>query len=128
MSNGTTTALGYTVEVRTSYREPSLVCGVIVYATWRTLPHETRKDGFGVPVGYFDKELSEHGLLGYHAAQTLRWWFMSTADAERSLGSLCLETRLRKHRLVLKHEVSELDVVEAMDCRGRPIALPGETG
>lgn len=121
MSSGTTTVTGYSVEIRTSYREPSLVYGIIVDATWRRLPHEIRKDGVGVPVGYFDQKLSEHGLLGYSAAQAMRWWFMSAADAERPIGSICLETRLRKHQLVLKHEVSEMEVVEALDCRGRPI-------
>jgi hypothetical protein len=97
---------------------------VIVDATWRTLSHEIRKDGVGVPVGYFDQKLSEHGLLGYSAAQALRWWFLAAAEAERPMGSLCLETRLRQHRLELTHEVSELDVIEALDCRGQPIAPP----
>lgn len=124
MSKGTTTATGYSVEIRTSYRQPCLVHGVIVDATWRTLSHEIRKDGVGVPLGYFDQKLSEHGLLGYSAAQALRWWFLAAAEAERPIGSLCLETRLRQHRLELTHEVSELDVIEALDCRGQPIAPP----
>ena len=124
MSKGTTTVTGYSVEIRTSSSQPCLVHGVIVDATWRILSHEIGKDGFGVPVGYFNQKLSEHGLLGYTAAQALRWWFLAAAEAERARGAQCLETRLRQHRLELTHEVSELDVIEALDFRGRPIAAP----
>lgn len=121
MSAGTTTMTGYTVEVRTSYHSPCQIGGVIVDAEWRSVPHETRADNSGIPHGYFDRKLTEYGLLGHTVAEAIRWWFLSVAEAERATGALCLETRLKKHKVVIRHEVTEDGVISALDCRGNPV-------
>jgi hypothetical protein len=122
MSSGETRMTGYRPEVRTSYHTPSLVAGQIVDSEWRPISYKTGEGILGIPHGYFDKQLSEQGLLGYAAAEAIRWWFMAAAEAERPLGALYLETRLQSYSVVLTHKVTPKEVVGALDCRGK--ALP----
>jgi len=124
MSNGLSRSTGYRPEVRTSYFQPGLHCGQIVDSEWRPIQYETRKDQIGVPNGYFDQKLSEHGLLSFASAQAIRWWFVANAEAERATGALCLETRLQKYELVIEHKVTAGEAIHALDCRGREVAKP----
>lgn len=121
MSNGTSTMKGYRPEVRTSYHTPSLVAGQIVDSEWRPIDFKSGDGVLGIPQGYFDKKLSEHHLLGYAAAEAIRWWFLAIAKAERATGSLCLETRLQQYDVVLTHSVKPSDVTGAIDSRGRAL-------
>ncbi len=122
MSSGESRSIGYRPEVRTSYSSPSLVAGQIVDSEWRPINFETHKGIFGVPTGYFDEKLAERGLLGRAQAETIRWWFIAQAEAERAAGSLCLETRLQAYELVMTHKVTPKEIVGAYDSRGKPLA------
>jgi hypothetical protein len=121
MSNGQSRSKGYRPEVRTSYHRPGLHCGQIVDSEWRPIEYATRQDQSGVPNGYFDKKLAEHGLLSFASAQAIRWWFVANAEAERAAGALSLETRLQKYELVIDHKVTPGDAISALDCRGQEI-------
>ena len=121
MSSGENRAVGYRPEIRTSYHSPSLVAGHIVDSEWRPIKFENRNDIFGVPSGYFDKQLAEHGLLSYAQAETIRWWFMAQAESERAVGALCLETRLQAYDLVTTYKVTPKNITGAIDCRGKPL-------
>lgn len=121
MSNGSTRMKGYRPEVRTSYHAPSMHCGQIVDSQWRPIEYVNRFDQTGIPAGYFDKKLNEHGLLSFSVAQAIRWWFISGADAERAIGSICLETRLQSYDLVIEYKVTVAEAVGALNCRGKEI-------
>jgi hypothetical protein len=123
MSNGTMTAKGYRPEVRTSYHKPSMISGQIVDAEWRPMQTTSRPDSLGVPTGYFDRKLVEHGLLSLPQAEALRWWFICNAEAERPTGALCLETRLQEYMLTISHKVEAGQTVNALDCRGHPLLV-----
>jgi hypothetical protein len=118
MSSGTTTIKGYRPEVRTSYHTPSMISGQIVDAQWRPIQTTSRPDNLGVPTGYFDRKLTEHGLFSMPQAEALRWWFICNAAAERPAGALCLETRLQEYTLTISHKVEAGQTVNALDCRG----------
>ncbi len=57
------------------------------------------------------RELLEHGLFSYAAAQALRWWFHAQAEIECAGGAPGLETRLVQHRLTFSHEVAAIGVI-----------------
>jgi hypothetical protein len=121
MSSGEIRKTGYRPEVRTSYGSPTLVNGTIVDSAWRTIKFDLRNDTLGIPIGYFDANMKEHGLLGYAQAEAIRWWFIAQADAEQMAGSLYLETRLQAYDLVLTHKITPKDAIGAIDSRGRPM-------
>jgi len=98
-----------------------MASGQIVDAVWRPIEYTRNQTLIGIPQGYFDAKLTEHGLLGHAQAEAIRWWFIASADAEKSTGSMCLETRLQKYKLTITHKVEELDVHSALDCLGRPL-------
>jgi hypothetical protein len=62
----------------------------------------------GVPDGLsYNYAARACGLLGYSAAQALRWWFHAQADAE-TFGGLGLETRIIKHHVEYSYkEIAE---------------------
>lgn len=122
MSNGTVTMRGYRPEVRTSYHTPSVVSGQIVDCEWRPIEYERGKAPVGVPQGYSDQKLSDHGLLGHAQAEAMRWWFIAAAEAERATGSLCMETRLQEYKLTITHTTVAVGAKSAINCRGD--ALP----
>ena len=119
-SNGSTTCYGYVPEVRTSYHIPTTVGGQIVDNIWRRIAHVDGQ-GFGVPNGYFDKRLAERNLLGHAQAETIRWWFIAQAEAERLLGGSCLQTRLVEVRLHESYTLKTSKVTQAIDYRGNEI-------
>ena len=127
MTNGESTIIGYRPEVRSSYSRPVMASGQIVDAVWRPIEYTRNQTLIGIPQGYFDAKLTEHGLLGLAQAEAIRWWFIASAEAEGPTGSMCLETRLQKYKLTITHKVEELDVRSALDCRGRPLN-EGEPG
>jgi len=127
MSSGTASLIGFRPEVRTSYSKPSMVAGQIVDGEWRPIEYQNRVSSEGVPDGYFDKKLSENGLMGRTQAETIRWWFLSIAESERALGALCLETRLQEYKLTTTYKVEPLDAKFGLDSRGRALVESTET-
>lgn len=103
--NGTTHA--YSVEARYMYTTPKKFGDVLLDQRWRRLSFVPSH--IGVPDGpYHSYGMRACGLLGYSAAQALRWWFHACADADVGVGSMCLETRIIKHRVEYSHkEIAE---------------------
>lgn len=94
--SGTTN--GYSVQARYNYPEPKQFGDIILHREWKTI-YFPKSNTIGVPTGNsLDWAANQLGLLSYPAAQALRWWFHANAEAE-ILGSLCLETRIVKHKV-----------------------------
>lgn len=117
-SNGSISMTGYKVEIRTSYPEPQRIGELIVDGKWRTVPFKVLDDASGIPTGYFDELLAKNNLLGYAQAQAFRWRVMADAEANEMMGSLCLETRLKKYHLLIRTEITEKEALEPLDSRG----------
>lgn len=43
---------------------------------------------------------------------------MADAEANEMMGSLCLETRLKKYHLLIRTEITEKEALEPLDSRG----------
>ena len=125
-SSGNSSHIGYVPEVRTSYHEPIFVGGQIVDSEWRQIKVEREYGLVGIPDGYFDAKLRENDLWGFTQAQAIRWWFMARADGERAMGSMCLETRLVKVKLLETYEKKSIGFSDSVDWRGKPIEIPEE--
>lgn len=99
--NGTETA--YTVEARYNYPQPTQIGGQIFDNRWREVKFQD--SAIGVPrCAPFNRRTLEHGLLGYAAAQALRWWLHAAAEADNMSG-LCLETRIVSHKISYSHKI-----------------------
>lgn len=105
--NGSGTETAYTVEARFNYHAPIMIAGQIFDDRWRRVNFQHGK--VGVPAASpFDRHTIEHGLLGYAAAQALRWWLHATADAQSMGCALCLESRLVEHRISYTHKIEAI--------------------
>jgi len=95
-SSGSGEEIAYSVEARYNFTEPTTVGGQLFDNRWRRVHFERSVVGVP-PCGRWHRKTIEHGMLGYAAAQALRWWLHALADAE--IGGLCLETRIISHRI-----------------------------
>lgn len=121
VSNGSVSMTGYKVEIRTSYPDPQRIGELIVDGKWRTIPFKVLDDASSIPTGYFDELLAKNNLLGYVQAQAFRWRVMADAEANEMMGSLCLETRLKKYHLLIRTEITEKEALEPLDFRGKTL-------
>ena len=115
ISNGSSSADGYSVEARCCYHTPSIIAGVAYDSNWRRVHFEQAQ--VGVP----ERVTSIVSMEGYHtyaAAQALRWWFIAHSEAEHIIGALCLETRLVRHRIEQTRRVVPLEYCDPQDGRG----------
>lgn len=114
ISNGSSSADGYSVEARCCYRTPSIIAGVAYDGNWRRVLFE--QSTIGVPESWHP--VSMEGYHSYAAAQALRWWFIAHSEAERVIGALGLQTRLVRHRIEQTRRVIPTEYVDPQDCRG----------
>ena len=117
-SRGSRSLDGYTVEARYNFDRPMTIAEQIFDNRWREV--KTYPANFGVPIGMdFDVEqLKERGLLSYPAAQAIRWWLHACAHSQIGISGLCMETKLIKHRVEIRHEcmaVSEHKIIGGDD-------------
>lgn len=103
----------YSVEARLAYPTPRQVAGMLLDTRWQKV-HFHNSTPFGVPIGrsYNDPWLKATGLMGYQAAQSLRWWFLAVAEAELSCG--CVETRLIEHKIEYSYSETSLKAVASV--------------
>jgi hypothetical protein len=96
-TSGSGGLIAYSVEARYAFPSPKVIAGMTLDARWQKV--QFTEAAMGVPIGrsYNDPWLRNTGLLGYQAAQALRWWFLAHAEAE--LSCLCVETRLIEHKI-----------------------------
>ncbi len=110
-SKGSATLTGYTIEARFYLREPEKIGRQIYDKDWRQVKFDLSDNSIPMsPVHH--RELLEHGLFSYSAAQALRWWFHAQAEIECVGGAPGLQTRLVQHRLTLAHNVMAIGVVD----------------
>ena len=104
MSKGSSNSCGYSVEARYCYDKPAEICGQIFDRRWQEVGF--KESSIGVPKGNpYDRGLRDNKLLGYSAAQALRWWFIANADASGILGTLCVQTRIVMHEIKTTHDI-----------------------
>ncbi len=109
-SQGSLTSTGYTVEARFFMRDAEMIRQQLYDGQWRKVEFEQFIVG-SPPIDSYQRELLEHGLFSYAAAQSLRWWFHAQAEIECVGGAPGLQTRLVQHRVTLAHEVAAIGVV-----------------
>lgn len=116
--NSSSTMPAYSVEARYNYSAPKEIAGQIFDNRWRRVIFN--EGDAGVPIGseYHINELRQYSVMGYSAAQALRWWLHAVADAGVSMSGICLETKIVKHIIKTSSEceaVSEHDIVSGDD-------------
>lgn len=114
--NGTST--GYSIEVRTSAKQPTQIGTMLLGHEWQRLKVDQVQPPFGVPIArpWNERIFSMLGLYDYAAAQALRWWFHASAEATPYAGAMCLESRIIAH--TVKYAISEEAVSEHMQIQG----------
>ena len=109
---------GWTVEARYNYSEPTEIGGQLFDNRWRRVRFNESVIGVPIAAEYNARIYAEHNVLGYPAAQALRWWFHAVATAEKTGGGLCIETKLVKHVIETSSKceaVSEHDIIGGDD-------------
>lgn len=110
-SQGSLTSTGYTVEARFFMRDAEMIRQQLYDGQWRKVEFNLSANSIPMsPVHH--RELLEHGLFSYAAAQSLRWWFHAQAEIECVGGAPGLQTRLVQHRLTLEHDVTAIGVID----------------
>ena len=103
-SSGTSTKPAYTVEAKMQDSTPREIAAQIFDNQWRQVKYE--KGLIGVPVAPMYEELIlQHDMLGYAAAQALRWWLHAYNDAA-GISGFSLQTRIVKHSIESSHTVT----------------------
>ena len=116
-SRGSGTETCYSVEARYDFPSPIQVAGQIFDNRWREVKFVDSE--IGVPrASELQEHTIRHRMLGYSAAQALRWWLHAIADTQKGGMCLCLETRIVKHTIKYSHEIeaiSEHDHIKGDD-------------
>lgn len=123
--SGHSSEIGYKIEVRSSYSEPSVLKDFIIDTVWRVLPiiHGPNPWGANIPVREMDLNMLQHGLVSRVVAEAHRWAFLARLEAQHITGSLCIETRLVKVEVKTHYSTEERgvsDIVCAPFGRDKP--------
>ena len=62
-------------------------------------------------------------MLGYAAAQALRWWLHAAAEADNMSG-LCLETRIISHKISYSHKIETVGAHDHIHGDDRSNCMP----
>jgi hypothetical protein len=120
VSSESGTQTGYSVEARYKYQTPKMFGDQIFDNRWQRVHFQ--ESLIGVPPGArYQRKIIEQGLLGYAAAQALRWWLHASAEA-CDTGSFRLETRLISHKLT--HSCSVVAVAVHSHGENRSNCIP----
>lgn len=105
MESGSGTIIGWTVEARYVCDGAIIVGGQTFDQKWRRVHFPEGR--FGVPRGAIFQEpwLKLTGRYSYEAAQALRWWLYVEREKRDGMGTLCLETRLVRHKISFEFDV-----------------------
>lgn len=125
-SSASGTQKAYSIEARYAYLTPKKFGELLLDTRWRRVNYTDVPDGCGVPKGTrFLFAAEQCGLLGYAAAQALRWWFHANAD--HYLGaSACLETRIVVHEVKYSYSESAIDAGSVIGGREQFCPTAGE--
>ena len=112
---GSGTTIGYSVEARMNYSRPETILGTAYDNRWQRV--QIVAGDSGVPMKR-SPALDHVDLYSFETAEALRWWFIAAAEASRIGGSLCIETRLVRHRVEYSYSAKPVAYVGARDGRG----------
>ncbi|MHB1952362.1 MAG: hypothetical protein ACYCOU_01320 [Sulfobacillus sp.] len=115
--HGTSEHIGYRVEARYMGNTPIAIGPQLFDTRWRQV--EFRDDA---PVGIprhprYHRELIEHHLYNYEAAQALRWWIVAVVAAMDHMPSMFFETRLIQHSLKSSYTIDAGTPVDELTYR-----------
>lgn len=114
---GSGISYGYSFEARYNYHTPTTIGGIALDNRWQRIEHTDAK--IGIPKRPFRCfGLDAAFLLERNEAEALRWWFICLADASKTCGSLCLETRIVEHEVKYEYSATPVAYIDAMDMRG----------
>jgi hypothetical protein len=118
--SGRGTDHGYGFEVRVNLHEPVRIGELLLDNRWKRIYTEARFDGFGVPAPKYRCTAQQiANLLTRTEAEAHRWYFVAMAEAQDGYqGSLGLETRIVKYKVVYSFEVTPVEYLDAFDGRG----------
>ena len=108
------TEIGYIVEAMYDFYAPVQIGGQIFDKNWRQVKFTRIETGVGVPI--YPKHsiyLESHGLLGYSAAESLRWWLLAITEGEHGT-TICLNTRIVSCKINYSQNVEAKEVVGLM--------------
>ena len=120
-SNGSGSEIAYTVEARYNYPEPVQIGTQIFDNRWREVVF--LETAVGVPRCAPYQNTLKHQMLGYAAAQALRWWLHAAAEAEK-YSLFCLETQIVSHKITHSHKIESVAAHEHI--KGRDTLSPKE--
>jgi hypothetical protein len=114
--SGCSENVGYKLEVRTSYPNPTRIGDFIIDGVWRVVPISggVVPSWPNIPVSARDSEILGHGLVSRYVAEAHRWALLALMEANRSLGSLCIETRLVRIKYATTYSLREEGVSVAL--------------
>lgn len=102
--NGSGTEIAYMVEARINSDRPEQIGDQIFDNRWREVHFVHALNG--VPrCSPYARRTIENGLLGYPAAQALRWWLHANADKD-GISGICLETRIIKYEIAYSYSIT----------------------
>jgi len=120
--SGSGSETGYTVEAMHNYVNPISVAGQIFDNRWRQV--EFKESAIGVPsCPRHHRYVAENGMLGYSAAQALRWWLHAQAESEHGMA-ICLETRIVSHRISYSYKVESVSAHDHVHGEDRSNCVP----
>jgi hypothetical protein len=99
--------IAWSVEARSSVG-PQNCMGQLFGEQWKRVDYE--RGATGVPDGGPIFEGRYFGLLGYHAAQALRYWFLANLSA--AYKGTGVETRLVKHQIKYSRSATAVEAEE----------------
>lgn len=107
--SGSGTETAYSVEARSTYVDAVQdSAGAIYDIRWKRVYFKEAALQTGVPSRFLQHYSKENGLVGWAAANALRWWFHAVND----MG--CFETRIVKHEIKYSYQeiiISAHDIV-----------------
>lgn len=118
---GRGTEVGYTVEARYNGLHPIQVGHQLFDLRWQQV--DFKKSELGVPAAPpYRRRVLENGMLGYPAAQALRWWLH--AVAEEMPFSLGLESRIVAHKISYEYSIETVAAHDLVAGEDRSNCIP----
>lgn len=122
IGHGSGSETAYFVEARYNYSEPIKIGAQIFDNRWRRVDYQ--ESMIGVPrCANHARHTAEHNMLGYQAAQALRWWLHANATAMIA-GNLCLETRILSCKISWTYSIEVIGAHEHIHGDDRSNVMP----
>ena len=111
--NGGGTHIGFKVEVRSSYSQPTIIDNkIVIDNAWREFPIRPGATLFGanIPIKDWDADMLKHGIVSRVVAEAHLAALFAILEATRPSGALCVEARLVMVEYKYSYEIIEKGV------------------